>query len=189
MYEHLFKYFTEKVRIDRADFDNFSHRFKPLKLKRNEFLLRPGKTCKHNYFVTAGCLRFFTLNQEGQEVTRYFAFEGSFGTALTSFIEQTPSFEYIQSIQKSEVLAIERKDFYDLVDENKHVGSIYKDILEKAYITSQKRIYGLQGDNALDRLKWLMEYQPKILSKLSNKVIASYLGITPYTLSRLKSEL
>ena len=189
MYELLFKYFNDRVGIDRKDFDNFSHHFKPLKVKRNEFLLQLGKTCKHNYFVTAGCLRFFTTNQDGQEVTRYFAFEGSCGTALTSFIEQTPSFEYIQSIQKSEVLAITRKDFYDLVDENKHVGSIYKDILEKAYITSQKRIYGLQGDSALDRLKWLMNYQPKILGKLSNRVIASYLGVTPYTLSRLKSEL
>jgi len=189
MHEHLFKYFTEKVRIGRAEFDIFSHSFKPLKLKRNEFLLRPGETCKHNYFVTAGCLRFFTTNQEGQEVTRYFAFEGSFGTALTSFIEKSPTFEYIQSIQKSEVLAISRQDFYELVDNNPYIWSIYKDILEKAYITSQKRIYGLQGDSALDRLKWLMEYQPKILSKLSNKVIASYLGVTPYTLSRLKSEL
>ncbi|MES2486135.1 MAG: Crp/Fnr family transcriptional regulator, partial [Bacteroidota bacterium] len=66
---------------------------------------------------------------------------------------------------------------------------IYRDILEMAYITSQKRIYGLQGGSALERLKWLMQYQPMVLSRLSNKVVASYLGITPYTLSRLKTDI
>ena len=52
-----------------------------------------------------------------------------------------------------------------------------------------KRIYNFQGEDSLQRLKWLMKYQPLILSKLSNKMIASYLGVTPYTLSRLKSKL
>ena len=66
---------------------------------------------------------------------------------------------------------------------------MYRHILEMAYIMSQERIYGFQGQSALERLKWLMDHEPKILSKLSNKVIASFLGVTPYTLSRLKSEI
>jgi hypothetical protein len=84
---------------------------------------------------------------------------------------------------------ISRQDFFHLVNTVPQINTIYRDILEMAYVTSQKRIYGLQGKSALEQLKWLMEYQPKILSRLSSKQVASYLGITPFTLSRLKSQL
>ncbi|WP_020533719.1 Crp/Fnr family transcriptional regulator [Flexithrix dorotheae] len=189
MYELLYQYFKEKTNIDRDRFNEFSDYFKPSQTSNKEFLLRIGKVCKFNYFVNKGCLRIFSLNEAGDEMTRYFTFEGKFGTALSSFIEQKPSFEFIQSVEKSDILMISRKDFYMLVDAFPEVNIIYRDILEMAYVTSQKRIYGLQGHTALERLKWLIAYQPKILSKLSNKVIASYLGVTPYTLSRLKSQL
>jgi CRP-like cAMP-binding protein len=141
------------------------------------------------YFVNTGCIRFYTTNPEGDEMTRYFAFEDKFGTALTSFINQKPSMEFMQSVMRSEVLKIKRQDFYHLVDRIPEVSSVYRNMLEQAYIMSQQRIYGFQGYSALERLKWLMAHHPKILTKLSNKVIASYLGVTQYTLSRLKSEL
>lgn len=189
MYEYLFKYFHAKTGVDWEAFSKFSHYFKPRKVKKKEFLLMEGETCNFNIFVNKGCLRIYSITDEGQELTRYFVFEGKFGTALTSLIEQKPSFEFIQAIERSELLVISRQDFFHLVDAIPSVNFIYRDILEMAYITSQKRIYDFQGQDALERLKWLMEYQPKILSRLSNKMVASYLGITPYTLSRLKAEL
>lgn len=189
MYKLLHAYFKNKTNIDEDRFSELCTYFKPISVKRNAFLLREGQECKYNYFVNKGCLRLYSVNSEGQEMTRYFAFEGKFGTALSSFIEQKPSFECVQSVVNSEVLVISRTDFLHLVETMPEVQAIYTDILEMAYITSQKRIYGLQGDSALERLKWLLDYHPMILSKLSNKVVASYLGITPYTLSRLKAEL
>ena len=189
MYDLLLRYFRSKTQITKELFDGFCHYFKPKGVKRNEFLLMEGEVCHFNFFVNKGCLRIFAMNEEAQENTRYFAFEGKFGTALSSFIEQKPSLEYIQAVEHSEVLVISRNDFYHLVNTIPQVNYIYRDILEMAYITSQQRIYGLQGQSALERLKWLMEYQPRILTRLSNKVIASYLGVTPYTLSRLKAEL
>jgi CRP-like cAMP-binding protein len=189
MYELLYTYFQDKTGIDQKTFSGFRHYFTFRKVKKNEIILSEGDICKFNLFVNKGCIRIFTINEEGLELTRYFAFEGKFGTALTSLIEQRPSFEFIQALEKSELLVVSREDFFHLVDTVPQVNYVYRDILEMAYITSQKRIYGLQGQSALDRLKWLMHYQPKILSRLSNKVIATYLGVTPYTLSRLKAEL
>lgn len=189
MHDLLYQYFKEKTDIEKNHFDEIIKHFQPKTIKRNEFLLRSGEICKYNYFVNKGCLRFFTTNEDGHELTRYFAFESKFGTALSSFIEQKPSYEFIQSVVRSEVLRIPRTDFYHLVETIPEVNVIYRDILEMAYITSQERIYGFQGHSALERLRWLMSYQPKILSKLPNKIIASYLGVTPYTLSRLKAEL
>ncbi len=189
MHEILYPYFKEKTAIDRETFDAFSHFFEPRNTRRNEILLSEGEICRFNLFVNQGCVRFFSNNDEGIEQTRYFAFEGKFGTALSSLINQEPSNETIQSVEPSEVLIISRTDFYHLVETIPKVNFIYRDILEMAYTTSQKRIYHLQGDSALDRLKWLMEYRPMIMTRLSNKLIASYLGITPYTLSRLKARL
>ena len=189
MYDSLFKYFQDKTDIDYASFSQFCHYFKPKKAKKSEFLLMEGDVCRFNIFVTRGCIRIYSITDEGQELTRYFAFEGKFGTALTSLIEQKPSFEFVQAVENAELLIISRQDFFHLVDTVPPVNFVYRDILEMAYITSQKRIYDFQGQPALERLKWLMAYQPDILSRLSSKVIASYLGVTPYTLSRLKAEL
>lgn len=189
MHELLYKYIQTKINIDRTTFDSFCHVFKLKKVKKNEFLLVEGENCTFNIFVNKGCLRFYSIVSDGRELTRYFAFEGKFGTALSSLIDQKPSIEFVQALEKSELLVISRQDFFHLVETVPQINYIYRDILEMAYITSQKRIFDLQGREAIQRLKWLMEYQPRILSRLSNKVVASYLGITPYTLSRLKAGL
>jgi CRP-like cAMP-binding protein len=185
----LKSYFKERTEITDEKLDSLSPYFKEKAVKKNEFLLREGEVCKFNYFVVSGCLRLYSVNKEGFENTRYFAFEGKFGTSFTSLITGQPSIEYIQSLEKSLVLAINREDFFNLVENEPAVNKIYRGILESAYITTQKRIYNLQGSDSLDRLKWLLGQQPKIFNRLSNKVIASYLGITPYTLSRLKTYL
>ena len=131
----------------------------------------------------------YHVNAEGMELTRYFAFENKFGTNLTSLIEGLPSIENLQAIEPLEVLRISKTDFFNLVESNPAINKIYRNILENAYITSQKRIYDLQGMTALDRLRWLLEQYPMILTRIPSRMIASYLGITPYTLSRLKSQL
>ena len=189
MYGQLKQYFLDKTGASEATRQHIAGFFRPLCTRRNEFLLHQGDTCKHYYFVNQGCLRIFTVSAAGEEATRYFAFEGAFGTALPSLIEQTPAFECIQTIEKSELLAITRDDFFHLVDTVPEVAAAYRKILEAAFITAQKRIYGFQTLTALDKLKWLLDYQPKILSRVSNKMAASFLGITPYTLSRLKAQL
>jgi CRP-like cAMP-binding protein len=185
----LKSYFKERTEISDKKLVTLSSYFREKAVKKNEFLLREGEVCKSNYFVVSGCLRLFSINKEGLENTRYFAFEGKFGTSFTSLITGQPSIEYIQSLEKSIVLAINKEDFFQLVESEPAVNKIYRGILESAYITTQKRIYNLQGSDSLERLKWLLDQQPAIFSRLSNKVIASYLGITPYTLSRLKNYL
>ncbi len=172
-----------------SEYDSFKDSFVLKKVKRNEFLLREGEVCNFNLFVTSGTLRMFHIGSEGQEFTRYFAFENKFGTSLTSLIEGKPAIESIQAVEKSEVLKISKADFLDLVERVPAVNLIYRNMLEQAYITSQRRIYDLQGKSALERLKWLMAHQPGILNRIPNKLVASYLGITSYTLSRIKADL
>ncbi|SFI59812.1 Crp/Fnr family transcriptional regulator [Halpernia frigidisoli] len=189
MYRQLEQYFRVRKEIDQKTLSYISSFFKQKKTKRNEFLLTEGEVCKHYYFVNKGCLRLFGINQDGEEGTRYFAFEGAFGTALPSLINQKPAFEFIQTIESSELLVINRDDYFHLVETVPQFGFIYRQILELAFIQAQERIYGFQGLEALEKVRWVMTNQPKLLTRISNKMAASYLGLTPQTLSRIKSKL
>ncbi|PVX46840.1 CRP-like cAMP-binding protein [Flavobacterium sp. 103] len=189
MYSTLEKFIRSKTDIDDKTLEEISSCFRLIITKRNEILLSYDQVCKHYYFINKGCIRLFTTTKEGKENSRYFAFEGSFATALPSFIDQLPAEEFLQTIEKSELLCISRTDFYYLTKTVPEFAKIYTEILELGFIVAQKRIYGFQGFSALDRVKWVIENQPQLLLRVSNKKVASYLGISPSTLSRIKSKL
>lgn len=165
MYDKLGQYFKRRTTIDEPTLELIFSHFSCLKTKRNQILLREGDICNHYYFVNKGCLRLFTYNNEGIEATRYFAFEGAFGTALPSLIEQTPAFEFVQTIEPSELLKISRDSFFHLVDTVPQFAKVYRLILEMGFITAQKRIYGFQGFDAMQKVRWVMKYQPDFLDK------------------------
>ncbi|PVY42378.1 Crp/Fnr family transcriptional regulator [Pontibacter virosus] len=189
MYSLLEAYIKSRTSISDASLKLICSHFEQVKTKRNELLLRYSDVCQHYYFVNKGCIRLFTINKEGIETTRFFAFEGGFGTALPSLIEQTPAREYMQTIERSELLRISRKNFYQLVDTLPQFAFIYRQILELGFITAQKRIYGFQGFDALEKVQWVIQHQPDFLLRVSNKMAASYLGLSPSTLSRVKAKL
>ena len=110
-------------------------------------------------------------------------------SANTSFILQKPSRDCLVSLEPSELLVIHREDFYKLVDTVPQLANIYHQFMEFAFIHSQMRIYSFLGMEGIDKLKWVMEHEPKLLSRISSKVVASYLGMTNSTLSNLRSKL
>ena len=189
MYALLTKFIKSRTEIDDASLAKICSYFKSVKTKRNEILLQYDQVCSHYYFINKGAIRLFITSKDGNENSRYFAFEGNFATALPSFIDQLPAEEYLQTIEKSELLSISRADFYNLVNEVPQFTKIYTEILELGFILAQKRIYGFQGFDALEKVKWIIKFQPQLLLRVSNKMVASYLGMSPATLSRIKAKL
>ncbi|AFL79628.1 cAMP-binding protein [Aequorivita sublithincola DSM 14238] len=189
MFEQLEKYLSERAIFSTSELERISSKFDFEKVSRNSILLGFEDVSQHYYFINSGCLRLFTINNDGIETSRYFAFENMFCTALPSFIDQKPACEYMEAIEKSELLKISRVDFYKLVNEFSQFDKIYREILELGFITAQQRIYGFQGFNALEKVKWVIKNQPTFLLRVSNKMAASYLGISPATLSRTKAKL
>jgi CRP-like cAMP-binding protein len=189
MTDALLAYLKERTGESDEVVELMAGLFSQKSVKKNCYLLQREEISQHYYFVDKGCLRIFTTNKEGIENTRYFAFENAMGTALPSFIDQTPSIEYVQAIEDSELSVISRSDFYKLVDSNPGFARLYRFILERGFITAQQRIYGFQGDSAIDKLRWTLRYRPDFLQRVSNGMAASYLGIAPETLSRLKLKL
>lgn len=189
MYLTLRKFLESKMEIDSQTLDEVCSYFKPVKAKRNQILLNYDQVSRHYYFINKGSIRLFTNTKEGHEISRYFAFEANFVTALPSFIDQQPAEEFMQAIEGSELLRISREDFYHLVDTMPGFTKIYTEILELGFIVAQKRIYGFQGFDAMQKVRWIIQHQPQILVRVSNKLAASYLGISPSTLSRIKAKL
>jgi CRP-like cAMP-binding protein len=182
-------YLESKLMIDADSIEYICTHFKFVQTKRNEILISYDDIAKSYYFINKGCVRLFTITKDGEEISRYFAYDRSFVTALPSFIDQKPAEEFLQTIENSELLYISREDFYKLVTEFPQFARIYTEILELGFITAQKRIYGFQGFDAIEKVRWVIKNQPQLLLRVSNKMAASYIGMSPSTLSRIKSKL
>lgn len=188
MYELLNEYIKEKIAISDESLQTVNQYFKPLKLKKNEFLLHTGQACQRTYFVMEGCLRIFFINEAGQEATRYLAFEKQFATGLVSFITEQPSLEYVQAVTATKILYISRHDFHALIKVVPEWEGFYRHYLEYAYVLNTNRLMSFLTLDAGERYKRLLEEAPEIVKRLSNKLVASYLNMSQETLSRVKSK-
>lgn len=163
--------------------------FEPIKVKRNEHLVMQGDACKYLYFIVKGVIQVYVLDKNGNESTRSFYFENSWVTDIFGFKNQTPSSEFIKCIEPSDLLRIHYDSFKVLCKEVPNFDSLYKQILEQSYNNTVYRLNTFTSLNALERVQWLMEHKPFMMKRLSSKHLASYLGISPETLTRLKSKL
>lgn len=163
--------------------------FQLLEPGKNELLLRPGQQGRHMYFVLEGCLRIFFINEEGQEATRYFAFENQFATALTAFITGAPSLEFVQALTACRLLCIGRDDFYRLAETIPAWQRFYIGYLEGAYVNNTHRLMSIYTMDAAERYRLLLEESPQVVQRLHNRMVASYLRMSQETLSRLKSKI
>ena len=189
IYEEVSKYIRDRISVTDEELAIILTFFKPLKAKKNELLISQGQTNQRTFFVGKGCLRIYFINEEGQHATRYFAVENNFATALMSFITGEPTHEFIQSVENSELLYISQKDFYHLLEIIPAWEKFYRRYLEKAYVNNTNRLMSFVTTNALERYLNLLEESPDIVKRLPNKMVASYLNLSPETLSRLKSKV
>lgn len=164
-------------------------KFKPIEAKRNTQLLTQGEVCKYVYFVAKGCLQVYVYDSEMNETTRDIVIEDSWCSELISFGSGQPASENIRTVEPSWLLAIDRKGFQEMMETVPQFDKVYRQILEASYANSVYRINTFVALSALDRIKWLLQHRPTLMTRLSSKLIASYLGINKDVFSRLKAKL
>ena len=189
MYSLIENDIKKLVNADEESLQFVLSHFKELETKRNHLLLKEGDVCRTCYFINKGCVQVYYLDKNADEATRDLFFEGQWMTNIDSFSKQEPSKEFYRTIEPAEFLAIDRDNFFQLIGKVPQFMEAYRQILEASYSHSINRINTFNAMDALDRLKWVRENQPHILTRLSSKIIASYIGVSPETLSRLKSRL
>ena len=160
--------------------------FEELVLSKNEFLVKEGKTCRHLYFLQQGALRGF-YNLDGKEITHWFGFENDFVTSFHSFITQEPAVENIQLIEGCVLWSISKDTLSGLFNEYHEIERLVRIVQEKYYIRLEERFVNAQFKTAAERYENLLLQSPHILERVSLGHIASYLGISQETLSRIRS--
>jgi len=156
---------------------------------KRSYLLEAGKTARHIYFLATGLARFFFVNEEGQEITSDFYFAPGFITSFTSFVNQTPSKFTIQALMPVEALAINRNDLLDLYEKHPKLERMGRILTEQAYSEAEKHLLRLLNDAPKDRYLWLLEEYPQYVQHIPLQYLASYLGITPESLSRIRKRI
>jgi CRP-like cAMP-binding protein len=174
--------------ISDAKLDEIIVHFKPLTVKRNTLLLSAGEVCKKFYYMRSGCLRTYYVTDKGIEKTRLILLDHAPATALTSFISQEPSVEYIEALEDAELFVMTQADFFKLVNNMPEWALFYRYILERAFLFQNKKIEDLVTLSAKERYDKLLKETPHYINRLSNKILATYLDVSQETLSRLKSK-
>ena len=188
MKEQLANYIKSIITVTEEELVVILSYFKSSTAEKNELLVVHGQTNQRSFFVGSGCLRIYFITEDGQEATRYLAFENNFAIALCSFISNEPSLEFIQALEPTELLYISSSDFYYLLEVIPAWEKFYRYYLEKAYVNNTNRLMSFLTLDATERYKQLMSINPQIIQRLSNRIVATYLNISQETLSRLKSK-
>ena len=161
--------------------------FTEITLSKNELLLTQGNVCRHLYFLQKGALRGF-YNLDGKEITHWFGFENDFVTSFHSFITGEPAVENIQLLEGCTLWAIAKETLADLFNRYHDIERLVRIIYEKYYIRLEERYVNAQFKPATERYENLMQQTPYIIERVPLGFIASYLGISQETLSRIRSK-
>jgi CRP-like cAMP-binding protein len=155
------------------------------KLKKGSFLVKAGETCMCLAFLESGTIRSYYLKEE-KDITISFSLAGDFITSMSSFIQQKPSYEYIEVLENCTIRSISHTNLMELLAQEKELSEVYRQILESYYVQLEEQLIFSKFKSAKERYLDLMEKQPQIIQKAAIGQIASYLDMSIETLSRIR---
>lgn len=178
------------IRLDTDMQRQLAGYMQPVTVNKGDFYLQQGKVSNYLAFMVSGAMRVYHLAND-KEYTSYFNFGGRnpFVSSYSSFISRTPSQENIHALDDSELIQIHYDDLQKLYAASPQFEKLGRLIAEYNYTLAVERIYSLQHDTAQQRYIQLLDMYPNLVNAVPHHYIASYLGITPESLSRLRKEL
>ena len=184
----LITYFKNYFPLTAKEKEELSLRFTERRIKRRTYVLQQGDVCKHFSFVVSGCLKMYAVDANDKEHNLQFVAENDWITDLASFYSEKPSKVYIEAIEPTTVLQINHEDLLELYINYHKFDRNFRIIIEQKYIELQDRVLQNISMTAEERYRHFIEKYPNLLNRLPNTQIASYLGITPEFLSKIRKE-
>ena len=188
MFDVFRKYITEKAGLTADEQDRMEALCLQKKLRRKQYLLQEGEVCRNNCFVAQGCLRMYRIDDEGKEHIMRFAVENWWISDKESLNTGRPSRSNIDALEDSVVFLWSKEDYESLMREIPFLASFSERLLARSFDASQNRIYTAISSSAEERYLEFMKAYPDLFSRIPQHMIASYLGITRETLSRIRNQ-
>lgn len=189
MYELLYKKISEVVSITPAEFDYCKTLFVAKKLRKKQYFLQEGDVCQYQAFVAKGILRSYTVDDKGAKHILQFASEGWWMADLYSFFTGEPSGYNMDAIEEAELLLITRPSWELLMQKLPRMEHYFRILLQNHLIATQRRLMqSLRGSAEENYRKFAATY-PDCVQRVPQHMVASYLGITRETLSRLRRQM
>jgi len=185
---HLRAYYERIVRLQPSEWEFIASHFTRKVFQKNELITRQGETEQFLSFIEAGIVRFFIPGDE-HELTFQFCFDKQFTCAYDSFLTQTPSAYALQALTQTIVWRISYDDLQKVYAATNAGNLLGRFAAEKLFLEKSKRALSLLQYNAKERYLQLINEQPEILQKIPLKYVASYIGITPQALSRIRRQI
>lgn len=186
--EPLLQAVVSKLSLNQEEIDLFGSLWTSRFLKKGQYLVQAGEVCKYDSFVVQGCLKTFHTNwQNGQEYILSFSLENWWASDLESFLKQKVATYDIQALEDCQVLQIDYPSFQTLLEKIPQFERYFRIITENYLFSLQKRILSTISQTKEERYKAFVKQYPQINQRIPQYLIASYLGITPEFLSKIRS--
>ena len=189
MFEVLFENIFKKISLTADEQELLKTFFIPKKLRKKQYLLQEGDVAKYGAFVEKGMLRSYTIDKKGVELIVQFAFEGWWIGDQFSLITGEPSVYNIDALEDSELLLLTKPAEEEMLKQIPKMESFFRLLLQNHMIATQRRLVSSLSNSAEEKYQQLIDGCPTIPQRVPQHMLASYLGITPETLSRLRKQI
>lgn len=187
--EPLLNYFDGLIPLNEKEKELVGARFRPRLYRKKQYVLQEGDVCTQFYFVVRGCLRMYKIDEKGGTHILQFAVENHWINDLGSFHQIKPSTLNIDALEDTVVLQISHTDLISLYMAAPKFDRIFRVLIENGFIRLQERLLQNISSTAEERYQSFLGIYPYLINRLSQVQIASFLGITPEFLSKLRNKL
>lgn len=189
MFNVLLAHIQEKVTLSVGDVDLLKSFFIPKKLRKRQYILQEGDVCKYLMFVEKGLLRMYHVDDKGAEHMIQFAWEGWWMADTYSFLSGDISQYNIDAIEDAELLMITLPNFEAMLLQLPVMERYFRILFQNNIISKERRLINTISYSAEEKYKRLVANHPEMIQRIPQNLIASYLGLTPETLSRIRKKL
>lgn len=174
------------VSFEPNELEDIMSCFEKKKIKKNTMLIAEGEICRELYFVESGMGRSYYLKEDGKEITQWFFGSGKFMTSVDSFFQESPSLYYLEILEEAEVYSINKTKIDELFSKYHKMEHLGRQLSIEMLTKVVNKINAIQFQTAKERYEYMLDEFPNISQRVSLGHIASYLGMTQETLSRIR---
>lgn len=189
MFEKLVESIKEKVDLNENDIETLKPFFIPKKVRKRQYVLNAGDVCQYITFVEKGMLRSFTVDAEGHEHVVQFAIEGWWVSDVGSYVFRTEALYNIEALEDCELLHLTKASMDELLLNLPVMERFFRLLMQNNIVALQRRVIAYMSLSAEEKYLKLIEVAPDIMTRASQQHIASYLSISPETLSRVRKKV